>query len=767
VESALVPGPLKGLYASKGRFLTNFWLAMRSLLSSIAAFQGLGESGLHILEQNIERLHLAAGQILFRQGDSADCFFIVASGTLKVEVALPDNRRQLLATLGSSDCVGEIALLFQKPRSATVYAASDSELLKIPASALDELFAAHPTAQQQFLVFASRRLLSLHLASLPLFAGIDPAILREFDSEANWLRLAGGETLFAQGDPPDYLYIVIHGRLEIIVERESGEHEVLEQIGRGDCVGEMALLADEPRSATVRAIRDSELLRLSKNEFSLLLNRHPRGTTEIARMLVRRLRQTTAKKGPNRRVSTITLLSSCRDGVFPAFTEKFVQALSAAGGSTLHLNSRRLDLELGQGSATGLDDEARYRRIVNRLNEQEDKFRYIVFECDPFPSKWTDLCLRQGDLIFLVASSDSDPHPGEIEGRVLSGELGNRFARKELVLVHRDGSHLPVGTMKWLRPRRVSGHHQVRLNCIEDYHRLARFATGSAVGVVFGGGGARGYLHVGAVQALRESGVPIDLVGGCSIGSIAAAQCALDYDMEKIIEMSTTGYGKTIGINLIRDVTFPSVAFLSGRSALKMLKAVFGDVCIEDLWLPYFCVSANLSTAEVVVHEQGPLWFGIRASASFPGIFPPVQVRGELLVDGGLLNNLPMDTMRSRAGTVIAIDIALPVDLTVAPQLPVVLSGWPVLSNLFNPFAKKKSLPHIFEILSRSTTLGSIHNTDTFKEQADLYLHLVASGVDTFDWKAGRKLIEIGYRYALVEIEKWQKTGEIPRCHTS
>jgi NTE family protein/lysophospholipid hydrolase len=740
---------------------------MRSLLSSIAIFQGLGESGLQILEQNIEGLHLAAGEILFRQGNPAECLFIVASGTLKVEVALPNKQRQLLATLGSGDCVGEIALLYQEPRSATVYAASDSELLKIPASALDELFAADPMAQKQFLAYASRRLLSLHLASLPLFAGIDPGILREFDSEANWLRLAGGETLFAQGDPPDYLYVVIHGRLEVIVEREGAEHEVLEQIGRGACVGEMALLADEPRSATVRAIRDSELVRLSKDDFNLLLNRHPRGANEIARMLVRRLRQTTAKKVPDRRVSTITLLSPCHDGVFPEFTEKFVQAMSAAGGSTLHLNSRRLDLERGQGAATGLDDEARYRSIVNWLNEQEDKFRYIVFECDPFPSKWTDLCLRQGDLILLVAFSDSEPHPREIESRVLNGELGNRFARKELVLVHRDGSHLPVGTMKWLGPRRVSGHHQVRLNCIEDYHRLSRFATGSAVGVVFGGGGARGYLHIGVVQALRESGIPIDLVGGCSIGAMAAALCALDYDIEKIIEISTTGYGRNIGINLIRDMTFPRVAFLSGRRAMKMLRAVFGDARIEDLWLRYFCVSANLSTAEIVVHEQGPLWLGIRASSSVPGILPPVLFRSELLVDGGLLNNLPVDTMRSRAGTVIAIDIAPPVDLTVSPQPPVASTSWPVLGNLLNPFAEKKSLPHIFKILSRSTALGSIHNTEDFKEQADLYLHPVTSGVDTFDWKAGRKLIEVGYRYALLEIEKWKKAGGLQLCQKS
>lgn len=739
---------------------------MNSFLASVAAFQGFDESALNILEQNIEHRQCPAGEILFRQGDQGDSLYVVVRGTLQVEVTLPDGQKQLLTRLGSGDCVGEIALLFQKPRSATVYASSDSELLTIQQPALNRLFAAHPTAHKHFLYFASRRLLSLHLASLPPFAGMDIATLRQFDGEANWLRLAGGETLFAQGDPPDYLYIVVHGRLEVIVERENGEHEVVDQIGPGACVGEMALLAGEPRSATVRAIRDSELVRLSKDEFNLLLNQHPRAATEIARTLVRRLRQTTAKAAPKRPVSTIALLPSQRSGFPPGFTDKFVQALSAVGGSTLHLDSRRAGQELGEGSMAMFADAPLPTRILNWLNEQEDRFRYVVYESDPAPSNWTDLCVRQADLIFLVATAGSDPHPGEIESRMMTEELGNRFTRKELILVHRDGSQPPVGTMKWLSARQVAGHHHVRLDCIEDYRRLARFATGKAVGVVFGGGGARGYLHLGAIQALRESGVPIDLVGGTSIGSMVAAQCALGNDIERIVDISTTGYGKNIGINLLRDATFPIMAFLSARRTVKILKEVFGDTLIEDLWLRYFCVSANLSTAEVVVHEDGPLWLGIRSSLSVPGILPPVVVKGEMLVDGGLLNNLPVDIMRSRAGTVIAIDIALPVDLTVASQTRVAFSGWPLLWNLINPFAKRMSLPHIFKILSRTTTLSSIHNTEKFKEQADLYLHPVAVGIDTLDWKAGRNLIEVGYRHALAEIERWKETGGVFACRT-
>jgi predicted acylesterase/phospholipase RssA/CRP-like cAMP-binding protein len=729
---------------------------MDRFLPSIAAFRGVDESALRIVEDESERLRLPAGEILFRQGDLDAALYVVVSGSLQAQVTLSDGRERSLSQLNSGDCVGESTVLFQKPSSATVCASCDSDLLKISAPVLDRLFAADPAAHQRFLDLASRRLLSLHLASLPLFDGADLGMVQQLNGDANWLRLAGGETLFAQGDPPDFLYIVVHGRLEVVVARESGEHAVVARLGPGSCVGEMALLTGEPRSATVRAIRDSELARISKREFDLLLDGHSRAATEIARTLVRRLRETTAATASKERVATIALVPSHDAGFPPGFIDMFVRALSAVGGSTLHLDRQRLDRELGGRSTAMLADDALQTPILSWLNEQEDRFRHVVFESDATPSPWTDLCARQADLVLLVADADSDSRPGAIEDRLSSAAHGRRPTTMELVLVHRDAGRPPVGTANWIGARQLAGHHHVRRDCVEDYCRLARAATGRAVGVVFGGGGARGYLHIGVVRALREKGIPIDVVGGTSMGSLAAAQCALGFDTAQMLEFSTTGYGRNLGMNLLRETTLPMVAFLSGRRTVKMLQDVFRDTRIEDLWLPYFCVSANLSTAKVVVHHKGPLWLGIRASLSVPGILPPVLVNGEMLVDGGLLNNLPVNEMRSRAGTVIAIDIASPVDLTVASPTSVSVSGWSQLWSRINPFAKKTPLPHIFDILARTTTLGAIHNTETLKKEADLYLHPVAADVDTFDWKAGRSLIDVGYRYALAELEHWQ-----------
>jgi CRP-like cAMP-binding protein/predicted acylesterase/phospholipase RssA len=737
-------------------------------LASIPALHASSSSALKLLAGNLETTSLAAGDVLLRQGDRADCLYVVVSGELLVEVTLPDGSRHRVATLGCGDCVGEIALLLGTPRSATVIATSDAQLLKITSSALERFFAAEPAARERFLEASSRRLLSLHLASSPLFAGLDPATLREFDREANWLRLPGGETLFEQGDPPDALYVLVRGRLDVVVEREGGVRDVVEQIGRGACVGELGLLTGEPRSATVRAGRDSELLRLSKEDFDAFLARHQRGAAEIARTLARRLQHTTAKTGASQRISTIALLPAGGTTVSPRFAEQFVEALSALGGGTLRLSSRRPDLAAAGFPTQGADDGF-HARLLNWLGEQEERFRHIVLECDASASDWTKLCLRQADLVFIVSSPDADPMPGGAEAWMLDGNGGRASARTELVVVHESGSIRPTGTMRWLRRRRVSAHHHVRLDARQDHDRLARFATGRAVGVVFGGGGARGYLHLGVVKALRESGVPIDTVGGTSIGAIVAALCALDYDVEQMIEMGTTGFAAHLGSHLLRDTTFPVVAFLSARRVVKMIKTVFGDTRIEDLWLPFFCVSANLSTAELMVHDRGPLWLALRATGSAPGILPPVLYHGELLVDGGLLRNVPVDTMRNRqARTVIASDIALPVDLTVAPRLRVALSGWSLLWDAIRRrSAPKQSVPHILNILFRTATLNTIHNTDVLRRQADLYLHPVAVGINTLDWKAGRQLVAQGYEYALTEIEAWKHAGGFRACHPS
>jgi predicted acylesterase/phospholipase RssA len=277
------------------------------------------------------------------------------------------------------------------------------------------------------------------------------------------------------------------------------------------------------------------------------------------------------------------------------------------------------------------------------------------------------------------------------------------------------------------------------------------------VGVVLSGGGARGLAHVGALQALEHCGVSVDLIAGTSIGAAVAGQWAMSLDIQGLLEIAQD-FSRSFGKRFLRDLTFPAVSLNSARRFSAYLKEAFADVCIEDLWIPYFCNSSNLSTAEVAIHQEGLLWPCIRASCSIPGIWPPVILGGNMLVDGGVMNNLPADVMRTRcAGSIIAIDVSPTVDLTVPREAAAEFSGWAMLWKRLNPFSDKVDMPHIFNILSRTSQLGSIRTGEVTRQIADLYIQLPTKTVEFFDWKAAHKLIDVAYGYCRNEIEQWKR----------
>jgi predicted acylesterase/phospholipase RssA len=210
---------------------------------------------------------------------------------------------------------------------------------------------------------------------------------------------------------------------------------------------------------------------------------------------------------------------------------------------------------------------------------------------------------------------------------------------------------------------------------------------------------------------------------------------------------------------VIGDLTFPYVALLRGASTVELVQTMFGDVQIEDLWLPYFCVSTNLSRAEVVVHDRGPLWLWVRSSSAVPGIGPPVPWRGDLLVDGGLLNNLPVDILRQRCpGPAIASDASPAVDLTTPVDTCAEMSGWPQLWRKLNPWSRAAAFPSVFEIMMRTVSMSGDHSLEQMKRAADLYLHPPLSGIEALDWGAIERVVEIGYRHACERLDVWDRT---------
>ncbi len=397
-----------------------------------------------------------------------------------------------------------------------------------------------------------------------LFGQLEGEALAELEREFRWVQVAGGTPLFRKGDTGDDMYIVINGRLRVVIEDLNGAERVMEEVGRGGNVGELALLTGERRSATVCAVRDSDLLQLSKAAFERLLERYPRAMMQIVRTAAWRARR--ARQYPGREGSAATsfaVVPAGPDVPVGEFARRLTQALSPAG-DTLRLAAADVDKLLGKPSAAqSVDDSVGHASLVAWLSEQERLNRFVILEADAGLTPWTRRCLRQADHVLVVGRAGANPAPGEIEAAL--GVLGLK-ARVELVLLHPDSTEWPSNTGAWLAPRRIHAHHHARLANNGDLRRLARRLTDRAVGLVLGGGGARGFVHIGAIRALEEEGVEIDFVGGTSMGSLIAAVYATHHTVEEMVELARSFSSR----RKLLDPTLPLTALMAGRKVTRL-----------------------------------------------------------------------------------------------------------------------------------------------------------------------------------------------------
>ena len=663
------------------------------------------------------------------------------------------GERRRLETVTRGEWVGELSLINDQPRAASVFALQDSAALRIPSNACRGLIAADPRAQEQLSRGRVSPFTESSFDASPLFAGVDTETLRELDHQLQWIRLPSGEILCREGDEADAVFILVHGSAEVLVGSGEGER-LVDILKRGASIGEMAALAGEVRSATVRAVRDSDLIRIPRAEFLRLLDQHATVAVHLAQLLAIRLRQTTRTPRRARPVRAVAVIAATLSGIPPGFSATLSSALEPWNGPGRPIGSKEVDAELGAGAANVAFGGDAGERLSSWLDAQESVFGVVVYECDREASAWTLRALRQADLVLIVGRGEEGPTVGPIDAAIAAGaDLSRR--RQELVLVHQK-SATPQRTARWLERRAPSRHHHLQEGCAADFARLARSISGASVGVALSGGGARGFAHIGLFKALRERNVAVDSVGGTSMGAVIAAEAALGWDIATMIERTRKAFTECA---IVGDFTFPYVALMRGASAVEVVRELFGETQIEDLPLPYFCVSTNLTRAEVVVHDRGSLWRWIRASSAVPGIGPPVPWNGDLLVDGGLLNNLPVDILRQRSsGTAIACDVSPAVDLKTKLENCTEMSGWAQLWRRLNPWSRAVVAPNIFKIMMRTVAMSSDQSLERTKKEADLYLHPPLAGIDALDFASIERIVEIGYRHACEQLDVRQKS---------
>lgn len=550
-----------------------------------------------------------------------------------------------------------------------------------------------------------------------LFAGLDAEARAAVEAESEWARLDGGAVLFREGDAGDSLYVLITGRLRVFVRAASGEDVLVAEIGRGEIVGEMALLTGAPRSATVLAVRDSVLIRLSRGAFERIVERCPRVMLHVTRRLVERLQRTTHAPRTKATLTTIALVPLDPAIDMDALSAGLLAGLSSAGPATL-VTPARARTEVASPAW---------------LDALEREFSYVLYAGDAGDHDWTDRATRQADCVVFVARGDRAP---DRDATAAAARHTHAQAVRELLLLHPPPYAAPRGTARWLDATRARAHYHVRTGVEAGLARVARMLTGRGVGVALGGGGARGFAHIGAIEGLAEAGVPIDAIAGTSMGAVIAAQYAAGASPAAMREINREHWVRR---NPLKDKTLPVVALLAGRRLERMIAEMFGDTQIEDLWMPFYCVSADLTQAEMRVHTRGPLGRAVRASMSLPGIAIPVQDAGSMLVDGGLMNNVPADILRGVCGKVIAVDVSPAKDLAIASPYPPAASGWRLLWG-----RRKSHLPGIGAILMRAVLLSSSRHQASIARDVDLFLHPRVEGFGMFEWPSLDAIVDAG-----------------------
>ncbi|KAF8941471.1 Neuropathy target esterase [Dissophora ornata] len=710
------------------------------------------------------------------------------------------KRGHPLFSIQAGGLAGYLSALSGYPSFVTISARTNAYVGYLSKASLDRLMERNPTV----LLTLAKRLITL----------VSPIVLH-LDYAMEWMQVSASQVLHRQGDDCDSIYIVLNGRLRTIIEKEPGKIEILSEYSQGESVGEMEVVMGTPFPSTLHAIRDTEVARMPKTLFNALALRHPEITIRISRLIAQRASDAIGSRmndlkavgvSPdsainNSNLRTIGILPVSSSVPVSEFADRLRAALIGIGSTCTLLNHSTVIGLLGKHAFTKIGK----LKLDSWLNEQEEMSQIVLYLADGgLTSPWTQTCIRQADCILLVGHGDEDPAIGDHERLLISMKT---TARKELVLLHANRHCEPGSTAAWLKSRVwVHAHHHVQMpykgptmlgaqsrkktimNLKEhlekfytnirhsnsqkspafngnrsDFARLARRLTGRTVGLVLGGGGARGIAHIGVIRALEEAGIPIDIVGGTSMGAFIGGLYARESDNVAIFGRAKMFAGRMAAKwRMVADFTYPVTSWTTGHAFNRGIWKCFSDTQIQDFWLSYYCNTTNITFSRMEMHQAGYAWRYIRASMSLSGFLPPLCDNGHMLVDGGYMDNLPVEFMQSLgANTIFAVDVGSDDDTTLQ-YYGDSLSGWLVLLNKWNPFSNVyRNIPNLADLQSRLAYVSSVKQLEAAKATPGMfYLKPPVQDFGTLEFGRFLEICDVGYEYGKEMLEKWRKEGK-------
>lgn len=706
---------------------------------------------------HIEFTHLEEGQVLFSIGRASEHLYMVMDGEIGLYLDIDDQtERYFLQQRKHGDTVGDFAVLNGGKHLVTSVAHKKTRLACFPSFAFEVLVDIDPSILAH--VYETAALLSrqvmLARVYVSLLGQIPTEKMHQLLDGTSLAHLETGEVLFREGDEADGLHIVVSGKLNIETQDSSGNTHTIGEVKANQCIGEFALLTESKRTASVYATRRSTIAVLSRERFNAVILDDPEMIGSLTRIIVER--QTRRNSLTQQHVPDQNFVLIPLDSRLPL--RRFVQQLKRdflQAQRPLLLDAHSFDTYYGKigASQTGYEDVFS-SSISAWLDDKENYHSHLIYVADHTWTNWTKRCVNRADRILLVANAATpvDAILRDIEVELESSYSGSRFRpRIELILLHPAATAQPRGTAQWLNSRQLDAFHHVRMDDKKHIARLVRRLTGSANGLVLSGGGARGFAHLGVQRAIEENALDIDYIGGASMGGLLGAAMALGLDHTAIAQLCR----RFANARALFDYTLPLTSLMKSRKLTVFCQEVYTDTRIEDLWIPFFCVSSNLTTGQEVLHDRGNLWEAVRATISLPGIFSPVPTSdGGLLIDGAVLNTFPVSIMQRKlaGGRVIGVNVSQLDEVVEKYDYGPFVSGWQLFWRRINPFSYRINAPRIAEVLLRSTDIKSVKRLQETREKLDVLIEPDVVEIPLLEFKSFQRISDIGYTEAMAVL---------------
>ncbi|MFI0434418.1 MAG: cyclic nucleotide-binding and patatin-like phospholipase domain-containing protein [Parachlamydiaceae bacterium] len=590
------------------------------------------------------------------------------------------------------------------------------------------------------------------LRALDFFSHLEEKELNFLLRLMKLVNVEGKETIIEEGEECNDVFIVVLGKLEVFkFDPSEKKSRCIGEIADREVVGEIASLTQLPRTATVKAARDSLLLKINHQNFNLFQHEHPAASLEIAKVALKRVVEARRALVPGEKIRTL-VVAPASETEHHRFCIELAKEFTLYG-KTVHVTSALCCQSLGYEIQEMMMSHVDFSTLTGWLQKLEKEHQYLVMETDKNLTPWSMFCLRSADHVLFAGDECLLPTLNQIEQFYFSGKRTDSRNLNDLIFIHYKGKTPSFKASEWLKIRPVDGYYHVNVDGNRAMKKIVRILTNHSFGVVLNGGGARGLSHIGVLKSLEEIGVEIDFIGGSSMGAVVAA-CYDIYGVEG--SCIQTQY---VVDHLLKDYTFPYLSFLKGKSACECLEHLGADLDIEDLNIPFFCVSCNLTEGQIKIHDKGKVWSAMRKTVSLPAVFPPLyDEEGRAFIDGGIINNLPVDVMRGkiRGGKILAVNCCSETPKSVFKSYPEAWkSGWDILKDKFLTFQHSRNdYDNIINLLYSSMVMASASQQNIMCKAADYLVKIDTSAYDLLDFKCHKEIIQLGYDQGKKQLEK-------------